>query len=93
MTRIRLIADGGHLCFPTSDDGEPSLLMYRYSAGDIDLIPWPLVSEYRDKETLERDLASALYDERECGKIPVNAVVELPDGTVFDFDNVLARRK
>jgi hypothetical protein len=31
-----------------------------------------------------------LYDERECNDFfPSDAVIELPDGTVFDFDAIL----
>lgn len=103
MKTIRLVIDHGFLSFPHggmfSHDGEtlwddpntPSMLIHRYAAGDVDAFRWPLVSDefssYRSK--LAR-LASALYDERETNPyFPADALIELPDGTPFDFDQLL----
>lgn len=87
---IRLIAIDGTLYFPhggfdletyTRRADETALLMHRYPAGDVDTIPWPII----DERHLER-LAIALYGERECNAwFPVDALIELPDGTPFDF--------
>lgn len=101
MKTIRLMAIDGMLFFPMGGadlcaesmesmfdrEDKPSLLMRNsllmrdYAAGDVDTIPWPWARDY----TLR--LARALFDERECNKFfPANAVIELPDGTPFDFD-------
>jgi len=65
---------------------EPHLLVYRYPAGDVDLIPWPLQCEFSTHEQLVERLKGALFDERECNSFfPSDAIIELPDGTEFDF--------
>jgi hypothetical protein len=80
QARPQLIAKDGHLHTPTGN-----LLIYRYAAGDVDLINWPLPDEDR------RMLASTLFDEREMGGIPGNAnAVLLPDGSLFEHDLILA---
>lgn len=85
MTTIRLVVQGGKLYFPSAD---PALLYRTYPAGDIDTCPWPF--DPGNTELAYR-LAIALYDERESNdEFPTSAVIELPDGTVFDFDTVLA---
>ena len=92
---IRLIADEGMLFFPHGgsygDKAEPSLLIRRYDAGDCDTCPWPMASPFASLEKLRSRLALALYDERECNDhFPSCASIELPDGSPFDFDAVLA---
>lgn len=100
-TTIQLVAQNGNLYFPFGgyDDSlrrqaaQPNLLLKMYDAGDCDCIPWPLVpAEYSNASVsdLEQRLASALYDERESNEFfPVDAVIELPDGGVFNFDMLL----
>lgn len=64
------------------DIDTPSLLVRLYDAGDCATIPFPLRDE-RDA----KNLAHALFDERECNPFfPADAIIELPDGSVFDFD-------
>jgi hypothetical protein len=92
---IRLIAINGKLYFPfggydselNPDANSPSMLMRRYSAGDCDTCPWPMVSEYATPAELRTRLACALFDEREMNDhFPDSAIIELPDGSIFDFD-------
>lgn len=99
MPTFRLIAKDGTLYFPHGglDDrwdqrkDEPSLLYRRYYAGDVDTVPWPLASDWADLAELRGRLAVALFDERETNEhFPTDAVIELPDGTPFDFEAELA---
>ena len=103
MKTFRLVIDHGDLCFPHGGffehDGEtlwddpstPSLLIYRYAAGDIDTFAWPLVGSFAELQKKRIRLASALYAERETNPcFPADALIELPDGSPFDFDQVLA---
>jgi hypothetical protein len=103
---IQLIAIKGTLYFPYGGDklfGDspkwdcpdvPSMLIKVYAAGDCDTIPWPLVPGPYSSTTvegLEQRLACALYDERETNAFfPDDAKIALPDGTVFDFEAVIA---
>lgn len=95
---IQLIVKDGALYVPgvmaSGVQHEDSLLLRRYDAGDVDTVPWPLVSPYAGIDELEDRLASALYDERECNPaMPSNeSTVILPDGKTFDFEEVLMRR-
>lgn len=100
MTRpvIRLVVKHSALCLPSGgyDDNfepsaeVPSILMYIYPAGDVDSFAFPL-SYNKYMTDVERKLARALFDARECNSFfPYDAVIELPDGTVFDFDSILA---
>lgn len=85
MNTVRLTFEFGALHWPTG--AEPSLLVRRYDAGDMDTCPWP--ADYTDPALAYR-LARALYDERETNDtFADNCNVELPDGTTFDFDLVL----
>jgi hypothetical protein len=97
MADITLAAIDGRLHFPRGGDDleeHPSILMRIYDAGDMDTVPWPLECQFSTREELEDRLASALYDERECNRFfPTDASIRLPDGTAFDFDAVLARRR
>lgn len=69
------------------DFDTPALLVRLYDAGDRDTIPWPLSSSADRRAKQLKNLAHALFDERECNKyFPSDAVIELPDGSVFDFD-------
>jgi hypothetical protein len=99
MTTIRLIVEHNRLSFPfggtdfdapgcpTSRDVS-SILARRYDDGDFDTIPYPFPK--RKAAELRKRLALALYDERECNDFfPRDAVIELPDGTVFDFDAII----
>ena len=72
-------------------DNEPSLLVYFYPSGEIATIPWPLTQrEYstRTASDLRRQLAGALYNERESNALFPQGLgtVELPDGQFFNFD-------
>jgi hypothetical protein len=99
MTTVRLIVKNNALYFPHggTDFSEttapvsadlPTLLIRRYDDGDFDSIPYPFPK--RKAAELRKRLALALYDERECNDLfPSDAVIELPDGTVFDFDAIL----
>lgn len=101
MTRpvIRLVLSADNaLQFPfggVNDDFDrdanvPSTLMYYYPAGDVDSFAFPL-SDNTYMTDVERKLARALFDQRECNDFfPRDAIIELPDGTVFDFDAILA---
>jgi len=92
---IRLIVLDGDLCFPHGgispggyeDRALESTLIYHYPAGDCDTCPWPMVdSDYATREKLIERLKGALFDERECNSFfPLDAIIELPDGTEFDF--------
>ena len=95
MDTIKLISIDGKLYFPfggmnfdtlENDKSIPSLLMRRYPAGDIDTIPWPMVSKYKPRDQLIERLQDALFDERETNSFfPVDALIQLPDGELFDF--------
>ena len=74
----KLIDKDGTL-YLTNDD----ILIVRYNAGDCDTIPFPL----RTKEH-RRNLASALFDEYECGTIN-ERIVMLPNGEEFNIDDNL----
>jgi hypothetical protein len=70
---------------------EPSLLVYFYPSGEVDTLPWPLTQrEYssRTASDLRRQLAGALYNERESNPLFPQSLdtVELPDGQFFNFD-------
>lgn len=93
---IRLVVKHDVLYFPNGGadfdvsfdrvENVPSMLIRRYPAGDCDSIPFPMLEE-SDSE----NLAYALFDERECNPFfPVDAIIELPDGSVFDFDSLVA---
>jgi|15BtaG_2_1085339.scaffolds.fasta_scaffold00277_3 hypothetical protein len=73
---IQLIDTDGNLHMPNDD-----LLVYRYEAGDCDLISWPL------KEEQLAQLATAIYDEMMCSDEgwKDDAEILLPDGEVFDL--------
>jgi len=69
------------------DFDTPALLVCLHEAGDRDTIPWPLSRSAAKRAKQLKNLAHALFDERECNAhFPVDAVIELPDGSVFDFD-------
>lgn len=69
------------------DFDTPALLVRLYDAGDRDTIPWPLSRSAAKRAKQLKNLAHALFDERECNAFfPVDAVIELPDGSLFDFD-------
>jgi hypothetical protein len=99
MPTIQLLAISNDLWFPdggideetlTEKPGTPSLLLCIYAAGDCDTCPWPMISEFDTQADLRYQLARALFDERETNpRFPLGAVIELPDGEVFDFDQVL----
>lgn len=76
MSAVQLENNDGELVV----NGE--LLVYRYSAGDCDTIPWPLKCQFRGEAELITQLASCLYDERECGTWDGDHVL-LPDGRKF----------
>jgi hypothetical protein len=96
VTIVRLIVKNNVLYFPfggIDHDSEnfhcspelPSILSRLYSSGDYDTIPWPMPKRSRAKHL--KNLAHALFDERECNSLfPAYAVIELPDGSVFDID-------
>lgn len=89
---VRLVVRDGSLFIPSSAmDAENrewfgdagALLVYRYPAGDYDIIPYPLSvsGSWRSK------LRSCLFDARECGRLPVDAQeVELPNGERFPIE-------
>mgnify|MGYP000579521928 CR=1 FL=1 len=83
---IRLIARHDSLYLP----GPPErLLMVQYPEGDCDRAFWPFGGSGLPRYPVSTDraiAARALFDERECGTFPTGTVIELPDGTVFDFD-------
>ena len=96
---MKLTAVSGVLHFPVGGvdanfkpkADEPSLLVYFYPSGEVDTIPWPLTQrEYssRTSADLRRQLAGALYNERESNSLfpPGLDTVELPDGQLFNFD-------
>jgi hypothetical protein len=96
MTKVRLIVKNNVLYFPfggTDFDKPgypasadlPSILFRQYDSGDRDSVPYPFPK--RKAAELRKRLALALFDERECNDLfPRDAVIELPDGTEFDFD-------
>jgi hypothetical protein len=101
MTTVRLIVKNNALYFPfggtdfdkpgcPSSPELPTLLIRRYPAGDFDTVAWPLPRGKAKRESALRNLAYALFDERECNDLfPLDAVIELPDGTVFNFDDLV----
>ena len=84
---VQLVAKNGSLRIPLSaitpqavkdyQLTEDSMLVYRYSAGDCDLIAWP-------KPNLNH-LASTLFDARETGMVEDIRSVLLPNGQEFEF--------
>lgn len=72
------------------DDADtPALLVRYYDTGDCDTIPWPIPADDRDDHL--RNLAHALYGERKSNPFySANALIELPDGSVFDVVKHLA---
>lgn len=83
-TTIQLVVlSEGLLAFPTGDwedATQPSMLLCRYDAGDVDVPTWPAP----DADMLAR----ALFDERECNAAWPKGEVQilLPDGTPFAFE-------
>jgi hypothetical protein len=94
VTTIQLIDHDGTLYFPFGiyEKDDPSLLIYRYDAGDCDTCSWPMgKSAHYDLDKQRRILAGALYGERECNPhFPMGAVILLPDGEVFDLDQYVS---
>jgi hypothetical protein len=99
MTTVKLIVKNNRLYFPfggTDFDKPgcpasadlPSILFLQHADGDVDTIPYPFPK--RKAAELRKRLALALFDERECNDLfPRDAVIELPDGTVFNFDDLV----
>jgi hypothetical protein len=90
----RLVVEHGRLCFPTGDwmdITKPSLLM-EGEPGDCDTCAWPMVDDGIYSIAKQRGiLAVALCGERETNEtFGVHDKIELPDGTLFDFDDELA---
>lgn len=87
MKVIRLLVLWGQLYFPTGGSNSgPSLLVRMYDAGDFDTCPWPMEQQHR------KLLARALFDERETNETWLHnedVIIELPDGTAFDFDQLV----
>jgi hypothetical protein len=85
---IKLIELNGMLYFPfTHKQAKPTMLMRFYRAGDMDAIPYPFSSDHETRERQLNNLAIALFDQREWNDgFPVHSIIELPDGTIFDFD-------
>lgn len=79
---VQLTADGRDLLL------NEELLIFRYPAGGIDTVPWPLKCEFRSETEIKHQLASCLYNERECGSWDGDHVY-LPDGTAFYPDDYL----
>ena len=98
MTKtFRLMVEHDVLYFPNGGadfnvsfdrvESMPSMLIRSYPAGDCDAIPFPMLDE-SDAE----NLAHALFSERECNPFfPSDAIIELPDGTVFDLNAPLGQ--
>lgn len=99
---IRLVVKYDRLAFPHGgndfdvdppkydDVDTPALLTRLYDAGDYDTIPWPLPRAKAKRGAALKNLALALYDERECNPhFPLHAIIELPDGSPFFFDEYL----
>lgn len=90
-SKVRLTVQGNYLCFPCTGFDEETreywgdedvAVVYRYPAGDCDVIAWPL-----EGEEWEKMLRSCLFDARESGVIPPRSqAVELPDGTEFAIE-------
>lgn len=94
---FRLVVRHGVLYFPIGGadfdvsfepvESMPSMLNRRYPAGDCATIPWLLSPTKAKRERDLLNLAHALHDERESNPFfPADAIIELPDGTVFDFE-------
>lgn len=66
------------------------ILLRMYAAGDCDSIGWPFSRSPSQLARQKGNLAMALFDARECGLVPNESVVELPNGEPFDFDAELA---
>lgn len=81
---VKLTAIDGRLYWgdwtnnPTEPEAQRGIIIYRYSSGDCDTIPWPMNGEAR------YHLRKALYDMRECGMVDGNVVL-LPDDSFFTF--------
>ena len=85
---ITLVAQNGYLYFDWDDivdqdhqkqlDGADCCLMFRYPAGDVDMVRWP--------EPNLRLLRGALFDARESGIIKDTLSVLMPDGGEFLLD-------
>lgn len=85
---IMLVAKSGYLYVDWDDvhgqehqkhlDGDDSCLMFRYPAGDVDMVRWP--------DPSIKLLRGALQDARETGLIADTLSVRLPDGVEFFLD-------
>ena len=69
---IQLVAIDGDLHYPIQLGVKQRILLCVYPEGDCDTIKWPNPDM--------KNLASALFDDRECGFIG-DVEVLLPDGT------------
>jgi hypothetical protein len=99
---VRLLVQNGFLYFPFGGHDfdaagcppSPTLpvtLVRRYHDGSRDTIPFPFPPG--EEEAWRERLAFALYDERRFNDFfPRHAVIELPDGALFDYCELLKRK-
>jgi hypothetical protein len=99
---VRLLVRNGCLYFPCGGhDFEaagypqspnlPVALTRRYHDGSWDTIPFPFPAG--EEEVWRERLAYALYEERRCNNFfPRHAVIELPDGALFDYYGLLKHK-
>lgn len=86
LQQVTLFVKDSHLYFRNTE-GEDSIVLVVYGAGDCDTFQWPLDLSYRDEATQRENILRAMYDEREMGHIPVSVRdVVLPDGTTLSLD-------
>ena len=87
-----LIVDAhGRLAFlPTNPEalewteGKPMLVIYSYPSGDVDVFSWPLNTTFRAYDVQLSQIAMAMADERECGRIGSEVTAcSLPDGRIL----------
>ena len=99
---VRLLVRNGCLYFPfgghdfdsagyPQSPNLPVALTRRYYDGSWDTIPFPFPPG--EEEAWRERLAHALYDERRFNDFfPRHAVIELPDGALFDHYGLLKRK-
>lgn len=64
-----------------------NLMIYMYPSGDCDTFRWPLDTTFRSLDQQREQIASAAYDMREIGLLPVECTaVRLPDDSVVELE-------
>ena len=80
MSTLNLFSNDGKLSY-IDQEGNIAIVVVVYPEGDCDTFDWPLDTTYRSEERQQNDIISAIYDDREMGRVASHVDrVELPDG-------------